>query len=584
MCLKYKMQMKSLIRQGGLALLVIFCGLLSASGQSSLDKVARIIVTNVGPASVSEDLVRANIRVKVGDTYVRSSVDDDVRNLYGTGYFFNIQVLDQLTDEGIVLTYILQGKLKLTGIKFEGNKKYSDQKLLKKVTSKIGEPLDERKLFSDSQDIQKMYEKTGSPHTIVKYSLNNVDENTGRASVVFEIQETPKVKIVEVDFVGAQAFKQKKLRKVIKTRKHWMFSWLTRSGVFKEDQFEEDKDKLADFYRNKGYIDFEIKDIKITNPSPRTMRITFVVYEGTRYKVGSVTFKGSLLFSTNEIINGLKLQHERNRSKLKIGANGLEDDVGLVFTPDGLEHDIQSIEDFYGSKGYIDVKQGANLKVRRLPNTETGTMDLEYQIESGEKAYIEKIEIKGNAKTKDKVIRRELAVSPGEVFDMVRVRLSKERLEGLQFFEKVDTKVEPTVVPNRKNLIVGVDEKSTGQFTFGAGFNTVDSIVGFAEVSQANFDLFKPPYFTGGGQKFRLRVQLGTQRQDYLISFVEPWFLGRKLSLGVDLYHQVLNFQSLDSLYDETRTGARISLTKALGSDFLIGSIGYIRKWSASWT
>ena len=131
------------------------------------------------------------------------------------------------------------------------------------------------------------------------------------------------------------------------------------------------------------------------------------------------------------------------------------------------------------------------------------------------------------------------------------------------------------MIPNRKNLIVGVEEKSTGQFTFGAGFSTVDSILGFAEISQSNFDMFKPPYFTGGGQKFRLRVQLGTERQDYLVSFVEPWFLNRKLSLSVDLYHSVYNFQSLDSLYNETRTGARLGFTRALGSDFLIGGISY---------
>src|SRR5262249_20744722 len=161
----------------------------------------------------------------------------------------------------------------------------------------------------------------------------------------------------------------------------------------------------------------------------------------------------------------------------------------------------------------------------------TGTMDLEFLLEEGQKSYIEKIEIRGNTKTKDKVIRRELAVAPGETFDMVRVKVSKQRLEGLQYFEKVDTRPEGTDVPNRKNLIVGVDEKNTGNFTLGAGFSSVDSIVGFAEISQGNFDLFHPPTFTGGGQKFRLRIQLGTQRKDFVISFVEPWFLGRKLSL-----------------------------------------------------
>ncbi|EEF60407.1 outer membrane protein assembly factor BamA [Pedosphaera parvula] len=567
--------MNTFIRRGGFLLLLLLAYVPNSSAQSLFDKVAQIIITNVGPATVSEDLVRANIHVKVGDPYVRTSVDDDVKNLYATGYFFNIQVLDNFTDKGVVLTYILQGKLRLTGIKFEGNTKYSNSKLLKKVTSKIGDPLDERKLFTDSQEIQKMYQKSGYPRTTVKYVISNIDERAGRASVIFEIQESPKIKIVEVDFTGANAFSQKKLRRVIKTRRHWWLSWLTRSGIFKPDQFDEDQEKLKEFYQEKGYIDFEIKDIRITNPTPKTMRIEFVIYEGNLYKVGAVTFKGNLLFNTNDIFRGLKLQHEQSHAKTKIGEHGLQADVGMTFTPQGLQDDIHAIEDFYGSKGYIDVKQGANLRVNKIANTENGTMDLEYNIDSGEKQYIEKIEIKGNVKTKDKVIRRELAVSPGDTFDMVRVRLSKQRLEGLQYFEKVDTQPEPTVIPNHKNLIVGVDEKSTGQFTFGAGFSTVDSILGFAEISQSNFDLFKPPYFTGGGQKFRLRVQLGTQRQDYLISFVEPWFLNRKLALSIDLFHSVYNFQSLDNLYNETHTGAKLGLTRALGSDFLIGGISY---------
>ncbi len=569
--------MKTLIRHGGIGLLLLLFWLPTASAQTALDRIAKIVITNIGPPAVSEDLVRANIHVKVGDLYIRTSVDEDVKNLYGTGYFSDIRVADRLTDEGYVLTYILQGKLKLTNIKFEGNTKYSNSKLLKKVTSKIGEPLDERKLFSDSQEIEKMYQKAGYPHTTVTYVFNNFDEAAGRSGVTFEIKEGVKIKIVEVNFVGAQAFTQRKLRRVVKTRRHWMWSWLTRSGVFKEDQLDEDKDKLADFYRGEGYIDFELRDVKLTYPTPRTMKVDFIISEGSLYRVGSVSFVGTnMLFSTNELATWLRQRHEQSHSKTNIGPHSLEADVGFIFKPQALEHDIDSIEDFYGSKGYIDVKQGPNLRVRRIPNTETGTMDLEYEINAGEKSYIEKIEIKGNAKTKDKVIRRELAVSPGDVFDMVRVRISKERLEGLQYFEKVDTKIEPTgIMANRKNLIVGVDEKSTGQFTFGAGYNTVNSVLGFAEISQNNFDLFKPPYFTGGGQKFRLRVQLGTEEQDYLVSFVEPWFLDRKLQLSIDLFHSVYNFQSLDNLYNETHTGASVGLTRALGSDFLIGGINY---------
>ncbi len=564
---------KSLLRFTSLVVLLLACAF-AAPAQTAL-KVAGIEVKNVGPAAASDQLVRANIRTKIGDAYSPTSVDEDVKNLYATGFFYNIQVVDKANAEGVVLTYIVQGKPRLTDIKFSGNKKYTDAKLRKKLTSKTPAPLDEHKLFTDAAEIKKMYQKAGFPNTDVKYVLS-IDENSGTGTARFEIKESPKVKIAKIEFVGAQAFSQKKLKKVIKTRQAWMFSWITGTGRLKDEQLIEDKEKLADFYREKGYIDFQLTDLKIEQPSPKKMIIKFIIQEGKSYKVGSIKITGNKLFTSAQMMQGFRDMRAFKGVKSKSGANGLEMDAGDMFTPKGLGRDAETIEDFYGSKGYIDVNQSTgNLRVKKVPNTETGTMDLEFVIDEGQQAFIEKIEIRGNNKTKDKVIRRELAVTPGEPFNMVRVKLSKARLEGLQYFEKVDTHPEPTDVPNRRNLIVGVEEKNTGNFTIGAGFSSVDSIVGFVEVSQGNFDLFHAPTFTGGGQKLRLRMQVGTQRQDYLASFIEPWFLGRKLSLQVDLYHRDLNFQSVQNLYDETRTGGRVSLTRALYRDFLIGTVSY---------
>ena len=313
-----------------------------------------------------------------------------------------------------------------------------------------------------------------------------------------------------------------------------MFSWITGSGVFKEDEFEDDRDQLVDFYHDHGYLDFEIKDVKFDHPTTNTMIIRYYIYEGRQYKVGSVTFTGNKLFNAEEIRRGLQSVHDFEHSKAKLGPHGLAMDAGDIFTPDGLNKDTQALEDFYGSKGYIDVVQGASLRVERIPNVDTGTMDLEFQIKEGQKSHVEKIDIRGNEKTKDKVIRRELAISPGEVFDMVHVKISKQRLEGLQYFDKVDMRPEPTDPPiaGRKNLIVNVEEKNTGNLMLGAGFSSVDALVGYAEITQGNFDLFHPPTFTGGGQKLRLFVQLGTERQDYELSFVEPWFLNANSRWG----------------------------------------------------
>jgi outer membrane protein insertion porin family len=554
----------------------------SLSAPSAL-KVTGIEIKHVGPATVSDELIRANLRLKVGDLYIRPSVDDDVKNLYNTGLFYNIRVAESNSVEGVALTYLVQAKPRMTEIKFTGNKKYDKEKLMKKISSRVGDPLDERKLFTDSQDLQKVYEKAGYPGTTVKYVLN-IEETTGRGTATFEIVETRKVKIKKVEFVGASAFPEKKLRKQIKTRNHWMFSWLTGSGVYKIDQFEEDKEKLNAFYRDQGYIDFEIKEVQLERPTPKTMIVKISISEGQPYKVGTVTFKGTTFFPTNVVEPGFvptPITKKSGTNRLELSAQRqLNRDfrmkTGDTFTPGGLSKDTTAVEDYYGAKGYIDASTSSgNLRVAKVSNVEKGTMDLEYRVEEGQKSYIEKIEIRGNTKTKDRVLRRELAVAPGEVFDMVRVKVSKARLEGLQYFEKVDARPEPTDIPNRKNLVIGVEEKSTGNVSLGAGFSSVDAVVGYVEFTQGNFDLGNPPLFTGAGQKFRARVQIGTERQDYQISFVEPWFTGRKLSLGVDLYRRELNFQSLESLYDEERTGAKISLTRALGSDFLIGSINY---------
>jgi outer membrane protein insertion porin family len=575
--------MKGLIRALGISLALAAGPALAQLLNTGAPKVARVDIQHVGPVHVSDDLIRANIRVKPGDTYLPTAVDEDVRNLYATGQFYNVRVTAARTnDNELVLTYIVQAKPRLTDIKFTGNKKFSVSRLKKKVTSKVGEPLDERKLFTDSQAIQELYQKSGYPQTRVKYVVN-VDEAAGRGTATFEITESPKIKIARVEFPGASAIPPKKLRKEVKTRKRGLFSWITGRGVLKPDELEQDRDRLAEFYRDRGYIDFDLVNVETEQISPKEMVVRFHIFEGQPYKVGSITFSGTTLLPTNAIRPDFKPgRPPKNLAERRAWLEAVNLNrafvmkPGDIFKPKGLEKDIEAIEDFYGAKGHIDVARGsANLQVKRLANTQTRTMDLEFNINEGQPAYVEKIEIRGNTKTKDHVIRRELAVAPGELFDMVRVKVSQRRLEGLNYFEKVDLRPEDTTIPNRKNLIVDVEEKTTGSVSLGAGFSSVDAVVGFVEFNQGNFDLFKPPTFTGGGQKFRLRMQVGTRRQDYIVSFIEPWFLGRKLALGVDLYHRDLNFQSVGNLYDERRTGARLSLTRALWSDFFIGSIYY---------
>ncbi|HEX3626984.1 MAG TPA: outer membrane protein assembly factor [Verrucomicrobiae bacterium] len=567
--------------------LLLACAFTARSQEAVGPKIDQVNIQYIGPASVSEQFIRSHIQLKPGDHYMPAATQSDIHSLYTTGQFYNIRVaVDQQPDGGVKVTYIVQVKPRLTEIRITGNKKMRTSKIRKKITAKEGQPLDEEKLFMDAQAIKDYYEKEGFPGTTVRY-VPDIDEAAGTGIVTFEITEGSKMKITHIEFVGATRFTQNKLRHQIKTRQHWMFSWLTGSDLYKADQFEDDKDALGDFYRNHGFLDFEIKDVQFQHPTPNRMVIQFHVYEGRQYHVGAITLTGATLLPAAALSRNFnpgpepKPKFGREYTKwnnFKKFNKDFKMKSGDVFTPDGLETNCTAVEDFYGAQGYIGVRRGMGLKVDQIPNVETGTMDLGFTVDEGRKTYVERVDIRGNIKTKDKVIRRELAISPGDVFDMTRVRLSQERLENMGYFSSVDLRPEPTEPPiaGRNDLLVSVQEKPTGNFTVGAGYSSVEALVGFADVSQANFDLFTPPSFTGAGQQARLHIQLGSQDQEYELSFVEPWFLNRKLALGVDLYRYEWDFESVNNIFNETRTGARISLTRALfHSDFWRGTIFY---------
>ena len=198
-----------------------------------------------------------------------------------------------------------------------------------------------------------------------------------------------------------------------------------------------------------------------------------------------------------------------------------------------------------------------------------GAVDVTYRLDEGVQSYVNLINIQGNNRTKDRVIRRELAVKPGEIFDTTLVNVSRQRLENLNYFSKVELTPADTIVPGRKDLNVIVEEKRTGSFNFGAGFSTIDSLVGFAEVTQANFDLFNWPSFVGAGQRFRIRGQYGLQRKDFIASLTEPWFLGYKLSVGAEAYYHEANFLS-DVYKTSPITGWRFWRGGKSGARFLV--------------
>ncbi len=517
---------------------------------------------------MAQSVILSNMRTTVGGTYSASSVEEDVRNLYATGFFTNLAIKDEPLGDGVRVNVVVQPKPLVKEIVFRGESKVKESRLKKEIKSKIGEPLSEQQISSDTDKIKDYYLSKGYNQVQVSYKIDT-NEEFGRSVVTFIISEGDRAYVTEVDFVGNDHLTTKELRKIMKTRKKNLLSFLNKSGLFKEDDFKQDLDNLRTYYNWKGYIDMEVKDVKFDYPAKGLMKVTITVFEGIQYTVGKIDFNGNTIFTNAELRNYHGLQNVRM-------------DEGKVYSPRAytpekkepneelptLENDITRIRNLYGRRGYIEMQ----ITPERQANVESGKMDILYHIVENSQSYVEQIIIQGNNRTKDKVIRREVLVAPGEIYDSVKAEYSKKRLENLQYFEKVDVSPQDTNVPNRKNMVVTVEEKRTGSVTFGAGFSSVDSLLGFVEITQGNFDLFNFPYFTGGGEKFRVRLQYGLERQDAEIEFKEPWFLEQRLSLGYNLFYH--NATYLSNYYNERNFGASVSLAKAFGQ-FWSGSITY---------
>jgi outer membrane protein insertion porin family len=323
---------------------------------------------------------------------------------------------------------------------------------------------------------------------------------------------------------------------------------LDKSGRLDETQFQEDLDSIREWYQNHGYVDVEIKDIRKERVEGR-MTLIIVVQEGAKYHVGKIRFVGFKATTEEKIRATIKMKE------------------GEIYSPKALKDDAKALADGYGGGGYVDV----DLRPQSTA-AGPGTIDVTYNIEEGVRSFVQRVNIVGNTRTKDKVIRREVLIAPGDLFSTTRVETSKKRLDNLGYFSKVDTYPQDTDVPGRKDLTIEVQEKRTGALNFGAGFSTVDNLVGFMELTQGNFDLLNWPTFTGGGQKFRLKLQYGTQRRDFILALTEPYFLDRPLSLGGQAFYTEADF--LSSVYSQRNAGFAIELRKPL-TPFLYASLDY---------
>jgi len=512
-------------------------------------RIKSIAVEYSGPVTLSKERILAQMRTAVGQPYSDAVAEQDIRALYATGQVQNVRIFGAPEGDGIKVTVAVQTRPIVNEIQIDGAERIKAKALRKDIAIKINQPAKEDDLEKGRQKIIERYQAHGFTDVDVKFHIEPIDEKRGTSRVVYTITEGVHGAVDAVRFEGNEHFPAKVLRKQMKTRGKWVFSFIDKSGRLDEAQLQLDLTSIREFYQNHGYMDVQVNDVRKERPNNGQLQITIGVIEGPQYHVGRITASGYKATSIEKLHAVMKVKE------------------GDVYSPKAIHDDAKAIADNYGTGGYVDL----NIVPQNKP-AGAGRIDVHYQIQEGDRSFVQRINIIGNTRTKDKVIRREVLVSPGDVFNTVRVDVTKKRLDNLGFFSKVETYPEDTTAPSRKDLVIQVEEKRTGSLNFGAGFSTVDSLVGFVELTQGNFDILNWPYFTGGGEKFRMRIQYGTTRQDFEIGLTEPWFLDRRLSLGGQAFYHEASY--LSSVYNQRNYGFAIEARKPLGNWMAI-SLGY---------
>src|SRR5262249_16978145 len=511
--------------------------------------IRSIDVEYTGPGTVSKERILAQMKTRVGQPYSNEVVEDDIAGLYKTGSIQNVRIFAQPQGDGVRVIVAVQTRSILREIVIDGAERVKPQRLRKEIKLRLNQPIDEQQLEEGRQKIIEVYQGRGYNDVSVQFRIDPIDEKRGTARVVYTITEGARGAVSRIEFEGNAHISTKTLRKQMKTRGRTIIYFMDKSGRLDEAQLQQDLDKIREYYQDHGYIDVEVKDVRRERKEKGPMILTIVIAEGPKYHVRNLTVTGYKVAREDKIRGLLKMKE------------------GSVYSPKQLRDDAKAIADAYGSGGYVDL-------VVQPEGSPAGPalIDVHYNIEEGVRSFVNRVNIEGNTRTKDKVLRREVLVAPGDVFNTVRVDITKKRLENLGYFAKVETYPEDTDIPGRKDLTILVQEKRTGSLSFGGGFSTVDQLVGFAELTQGNFDLVNWPSFTGGGQKFRLRLQYGTERKDFILSLTEPYFLDRRLSLNGQAFYTEANYLSAE--YDQRNYGLAFELRKPINA-YMSATFGY---------
>lgn len=478
-----------------------------------------------GAQRIEPATVRSYLSVAPGDPFDPDRVDQSLKALYATGLFADV-TLDR---SGDVLVVKVQENPIINRIAFEGNKRIEDDKLQAEIQLRPRVVYTRTRVQTDVQRIIDIYRRQGRFAVTIEPKIIKLDQN--RVDLVFEINEGPRTGVRSITFVGNEHFSDGTLRSEVSTKESTWWRFLSSDDSYDPDRITYDRELLRRYYLREGYADFRVVSaVAELTPEREDFLITFTIEEGERYKFGKLDIKSNLKALDPETLKGVITASE-----------------GDWYNAQSVEDTITKLAAAVGDQQYAFV----DIRPRITRNRDNLTIDVTYEINEGPRVFVERVDVNGNVRTLDKVIRREVLVAEGDPFNATKLRRSEQRIKDLGFFETAQITTADGSAPDRTVVNVDVKEQSTGEIALGAGFSTSDGVLGDFSIRERNF--------LGRGQDLRLGATLSTRRQEYDLSFTEPYFLDRDLSAGVDLFRISRNYQD-EASYNEHNTGFSLRL------------------------
>ncbi len=490
-----------------LPFLFLFCSEVIAAPR----EIAKVQIS--GNRRIEAAAIQAMIRTKPGSILEPAKLRDDIRRIFGMGYFKDVR--SYYDDKTSTLTYWVAEKTIIREIKFEGNKEIDTEDLQKEVQTKTFSYYDDNRIREDIERLNKLYD--GKGYYLADISTETEKMGEGEIRLKYKIREDRRVRLRRLTFIGNKVFSDKELKAIIQTKEKGFLSFLTDSGSYREEMFAQDRQILRDWYGHHGYIKAKIGNPRVQlSPDKRSLSLTVTIEEGDPYTVSEVGLDGEFIKARSELMKEVSLKE------------GKTADTFLI------QQDISKLTTIYADEGYAYV----NVIPRDSYDEEKKTVSIVYFLQPGQKVYIEKIRMTGNSHTRDKVLRREIPLREGDLFNATKIREARQNLERLSIFEKINISTPRSSADDRVDLLVDVTEKSTGTFSIGAGFNTLESFQIIGQVDKRN--LF------GYGVDISLQARVGTKTQAYNLRYRDEYFLDSKFGLTINAFNVNRRYPDFD--------------------------------------